>query len=65
VVRTELERREDISSGCWRWKNINPRIKIFYPERVSAKIWKNILIQGLRFLQLKQTLEIDYFSPIP
>jgi len=24
----------------------------------------NILTQGLRFLQLQQTLKIDYFSPI-
>jgi len=26
---------------------------------------KNILIQGLKFLQLHQTRDVDYFSPIP
>jgi len=28
-------------------------LRFFYPEQGSAEFWKNILIQGLRFLQLQ------------
>jgi len=39
---------------------------MFFPERGFTEFWQNILMQGLRFLQLQQTLEIDLFShPIP
>jgi len=64
-MRPDMGIIEPFSSGCWRWKNLNPKLNIFYPERGSAESWKNILIQVLRFLQPQQTLEIDYFSPTP
>jgi len=30
---------ESFSSGCWSWKNLNPRIKISYPD----EFWKKRL----------------------
>jgi len=55
---TYIQNARSMTDRIFLWwflemENLNPRIKIFfYPERGSAEFWKNVLIQGLRFLQL-------------
>jgi len=30
-----LEEKQSVSSVCWSWKNLNPWIKIFFPELLA------------------------------
>jgi len=53
---------ESFSSGCWKWKHLNPRIQFLLSRTRLRRVLEKHLKRVLRFFQLQQSLKTDYLS---